>query len=77
MFYIIEHQVRPDGVVNTSEVARQDEASALSYYYERYSKMVMTELYPAVSLLMTDQDLNVIKHDSLVTRWHPPVEDPS
>ena len=71
MYYIIEHQTRPDGVVNTSETARSTFASALSYYHERYSKMVMTDLYTSVSIMLVDDDLNVIQHDTIATQYKP------
>lgn len=69
MYFIVENQTRPDGVVNTSTTAKQTFASALSYYHERYSKMVMTELYPSVSLLLADANLEVIQHDIIETLY--------
>jgi len=76
MFYIIEHQIRPDGIVNVSETAKTTFATALSYYYDRMSKMVVTDLYVSVSIMLTDENLNVIKHDTLDTLYVPPVEEP-
>lgn len=75
MYYIIEHQTRPDGIINTSETSRQTFASALSYYHERYSKMVLTELYQTVSLLLVDENLNRIEHATIQTQYQPPVEE--
>lgn len=69
MYFIIENQTRPDGVVNTSTTAKQTFASALSYYHERFSKMVMTELYKSVSLLLVDANLEVIQHDTIETQF--------
>lgn len=69
MYFIIENQTRTDGVVNTSTTAKQTFASALSYYHERYSKMVMTELYTSVSLLLVDADLNANQHDTIQTQY--------
>lgn len=68
-YFIIEHQTRPDGVINVSETAKQAFASALSYYHERYSKMVMTDLYTSVSIMLVDQDLNVTKKDTIETQY--------
>lgn len=68
-YFIIENQTRPEGEINTSTVIRQSFASALSYYHERFSKMVMTELYTSVSILLLDQDLNVIQHDIIETQY--------
>lgn len=67
-YYIIEHQKRNDGEVNVSETVRTTFASALSYYHERYSKMVMTELYTSVSIMLVDEDLNVIQKDTIETQ---------
>ena len=69
MYYIIEHQTRPDGVVNTSETARSTFASALSYYHDRYAKMVVTDLYKSVSIMLVDDDLNVIQRDTIETQY--------
>lgn len=70
MFFVIENQTRPDGVVNTTTTVKQSFASALSYYHERYSKMVMTELYTSVSIMLVDADLNVEQHDTISTQYH-------
>ena len=69
MYFIIENQTRPDGLVNTTTTAKQTFASALSYYHDRFSKMVMTELYKSVSLLLVDANLEVIQHDTIETQY--------
>lgn len=74
-YYIIENQHRPDGQVNNSATVRSNLASALSYYHERYSKMVMTDLYTSVSLLLVDANLKQIQHDNINTLYVAPVED--
>lgn len=78
MFYIIEHDVRPDGVVNTSEVGRTTFASALSHYYERQSKLVMHEVFTSAHLMLVDKELNVLKFDHINTLYkpQPEVEEP-
>ena len=76
MYFVIENQTRPDGAVNTTTTARQSFASALSYYHDRFSKMVLTELYSSVSLLLVDENLNKIQHDTIATQYQPPVEEP-
>lgn len=70
-YYIIEHQKRADGIVNVSETARATFASALSYYHERYSKMVMNTVFPSVSIMLVDADLNVIQQDTIKTMYQP------
>lgn len=69
MFFIIENHTNPNNSINTETVARQTFASGLSYYYERYSKMVMTDLYPSVSIMLCDANLNVIRHDIIETQY--------
>lgn len=69
MYFVIENHTNPDGSVSTETTARQSFASALSYYHERFSKMVMTELYKSVSLLLVDADLNDVQHDTIETQY--------
>lgn len=69
MYYIIENQHRPDGQINNTVTARQTFASALSLYHERISKMVVTDLYTKVSVMLTDEDLNVIEHKVIDTLY--------
>lgn len=71
MYYIIEHDIRPDGIVNTSETIRSTFASGLSYYYDRMSKMVMDTNFVSVHLLLTDDQLAVIKQDNVETQYKP------
>jgi len=73
-YYVIENQIRADGAVNTSTTARSSFASGLSLYYDRCAKMVMTELYPKVAVMLTDEELNVIEHQVITTQWHPEEE---
>ncbi len=71
MFFVIEHQTRPDGIINTSETSRSTLALALSYYHERYSRMVVNTEFVSVSLVLVDADLNVIQHDTIETQYKP------
>lgn len=72
MYYIIEHQIKPNGEVNVSEVARSSFSLALSYYYERCSKMVVTDLFNSVHIMLVDERLNNIKKDDLTTAYVEP-----
>lgn len=74
-YYVIENQIRADGQINNSVTARQSFASGLSLYYDRCSKMVMTELYPKVAVMLTDAELNAIEHQVITTQWHPEEAD--
>lgn len=78
MYYVIEHQIRPDGVVNTSEVGRTAFASALSHYYERESKLVLSEVFTSAHLMLVDEELNVLKFNHVNTLYkpQPEVEEP-
>lgn len=69
MYYVIEHDKRPDGLVNTSETARSTFASALSLFYDRASKMVVTDQFTSVSIMLVDEDLNVIEQKQIETQY--------
>lgn len=75
MFYIIEHDIRPDGTVNTSEVGRTTKAMAKSYYFERYSKMLVNETFKRVALMLTDENLTVLEHEVVFTQYKEPVDE--
>ena len=68
-YFIIEHQKRPDEEVNVSEVSRQSFASALSYYHERYSKMVVNTEFVSVSIMLVDENLDVVQQDTIKTQY--------
>lgn len=68
-FFIIELQHRDDGIINQVITAKNTRASALSYYYERKSKMLMTTLYTRVAVMVTDSNLTVIEQDVLDTLY--------
>ncbi len=74
MYYVIENQIRDDGQINNSMTARQSFASGLSLYYDRCSKMVMTELYPKVAVMLVDEELNVIEHQVINTQYQEAVK---
>lgn len=69
MFFIIELQHRDNGIINQTVTAKNTRASALSYYYERKSKMLMTTLYTKVAVMVTDSNLTVIEQDVLETLY--------
>lgn len=69
MYYVIENQIRDDGQINNSMTARQSFASGLSLFYDRCSKMVMTELYPKVAVMLVDEELNVIEQKVIETQY--------
>ena len=73
MYYIIEHDKKPDGSINVSEIGRATEATARSYYFERYSKMLVTEQFKSVALMLVDEDLNVLIRHIVETQYKEPV----
>ena len=69
-YFIIEIQNRADGINNVQEiVSRNSLATALSYFYDRCSKMVATELYPTVTIMIIDQSGVVIDNKHLSTAY--------
>lgn len=69
MYYIIEHDIRPDGIVNTSETGRNTFASALSFYYDRMSKLVMNTDFTSAHLMLVEENLSVVKNDDVETLY--------
>lgn len=69
MHFIIENHINSNGTVDSTTTARSSFALALSYYYERCSKMVATELYPKVAVMLCDSMLNVIEHKEIDTLY--------
>lgn len=76
MFYIIENQIRKDGIVNNIVTVRQNINSAEAYYHERYSKMSMNEEFVSVALLLADEYLRKIEHSVVKTMRPVPVVEP-
>lgn len=68
-FFVIELQHRPEGIINQVITAKNTRTSALSYYYERKSKMLMTTLYTRVAVMVTDSNLTVIEQDAFDTLY--------
>lgn len=60
MYFIIENHTNPDGSVATETTVRKTFASGLSFYHERISKMVVSEQYVSVDILLVDKDLNTV-----------------
>ena len=74
-YFVIEIQNRADGINNVQEiVSRNNLATALSYFYDRCSKMAATELYPTVTLMLIDTNGTVIENKHLTTAWVEPDE---
>ena len=71
MYYIIEHDIRPDGIVNTSETGRSTFASALSFYYSRQSKLVMDTTFVSAHLMLVEENLAIVKQDDVETLYQP------
>lgn len=74
MYYVIEHNIRPNGVVNVSETGRSTFALGLNYYYERCSKAVVNEAFVTSHVMLVDENLEVIKVDHLAGLYEEPKE---
>ena len=73
-YFILEIQNRDDGINNQSVTMRQELRTGLSYFYERCSKMVVTKLYPSVTLMLVDENGEVYENKHLETAYTPPTE---
>lgn len=69
MYYLIELQTRPDGVVNSTITARSSLATGLAFYYQRAAVAVTTTDYPAVALTLQDQYGEIIKNERFDTQY--------
>lgn len=64
MYYIIENDRRPDGIINNTTTVRSTLPLAQSYYHERVSKMLVTNQFTRVALMLADEDLNILDHNA-------------
>lgn len=69
MYTIIENQVRPDGIINSIKETRNSFATAMSFFYDRASKMSVTELYTKVYIIVMDEALNEIERKVIDTLY--------
>lgn len=74
MYYIIEHDVLPSGDVNVSETGRSTFSLALSFYYDRQSKMVVNTQFSSVHLMLVDEKMTIVKKDDVATSYEAPAE---
>lgn len=70
MYYIIEHDKKENGEINVSEVGRSSFTGALSYYYERKSKMIVNKEFVSVALMVVSEDLEIIEKDNIETQYN-------
>lgn len=73
-YYVLEIQRRADGTDNQSLTARSSLALGLSYYYDRCSKMVATDLYPMVTIMLIGSDGEVYQNNSITTLYEESAE---
>lgn len=62
MYFVIEHNKRDDGIVNTTETARSSFSMGLSLFFERCSKAAASKEYVKSAVMLVDEDLNEIEH---------------
>lgn len=69
MYFIVELQTRPDGIVNSTITSRSSLATGLAYWYERASQAVVTTNFTNVSLTLMDQYGSIIKNELFETQY--------
>lgn len=72
MYFVIEHNVRPDGIVNVSETSRSTFALALSFFFDRASKDAVNEAFVSSHLLLVDETLNVVRAEHIDGLYETP-----
>lgn len=55
MYYVIEYQTRPDGIVNATVTGRSSLALGLALYFQRAAVAVTTTDFVKVALTLQDQ----------------------
>lgn len=68
-YFIIELQIRPDGLVNSTITSRSSLATGLAYWYERASQAVVTTNFTNVSLTLMDQFGDIKKNELFETQY--------
>lgn len=68
-YFIVELQIRPDGLVNSTITARSSLAMGLAYWYQRASQAVVTTDYTNVSLTLMDQYGSIVKYELFDTQY--------
>lgn len=69
MYFIVELQTRPDGIVNSTITSRSSLATGLAYWYERASQAVVTTNFTNVSLTLMDQFGDIKKNELFETQY--------
>ena len=72
--FLTELQKRPDGIINSSVIARSSLATGLALYYDRASKAVTSTQFTGVALTLTDEDGNIIENRRFDTLYAPTPE---
>lgn len=65
-YYIVELQNRADGLTNSTITQRSSLANALSYYYERKSKLIPNTEFVSAVLMLIDNEGNTIEVAELI-----------
>lgn len=65
-YYIVELQNRADGLTNSTITQRSSLANALSYYYERKSKLIPNTAFVSAVLVLIDNEGNTIEEAELI-----------
>lgn len=65
-YYIVELQNRADGLTNSTITQRSSLANALSYYYERKSKLIPNTEFVSAVLTLIDNEGNTIEVAELI-----------
>lgn len=71
MYYVIEYQTRPDGIVNNTMTARSSLALGLALYYQRAAVAVTSELYTGVALTLQSGDGQIVLNEHFDTLYQP------
>lgn len=74
--FLVELQIRPDGVVNTSINSYSTFAVTMGMFYQRCAAAVTSTQFTSVTLIVLDERGNLFENRNLTTSYVPPAPDP-
>ena len=72
--FLIELQIRPDGVVNQNITSYSTSATTLSMFHQRCAAAITNTTFESVTLMVIDENGSVLKNEHIITQYQPEPE---
>lgn len=69
MYYVIELDHRPDGVINSAITAKNGFASGMSFFHDRVSKGYASEQFTKVYVTIMDENNEIVSQEAVNTSY--------